>query len=481
MVSNWQFFLQKQGSRAWKKISSSTFDLPEGIYRIMALTDLKNTEIKVCVLHQYLKKGESKQRFYTSSHVSDEKGLLPILPFTHLKPQTWELFCHFTNDGPPKETLTIAVKEIKENFKPQLQIVLNQEHFILEADEKTILIAGIIKHRYNIGELTEDLEGKLYYQLRNSRTGEILLSKEEDILTSLPHSFKHIINNINWSEELLLGEVILADKNLNIITRESFTITINLEQLLHRGKYKRYSHHIELFRFDKPLNNFEQFNHSNGQVLPPKIASNNTFYRRKIIDLPRFSNPLDSSTVTESQESFSSQVKPKSLKIDQEFASLNLENRFFSRLHNLAIITRNTQPKIEPESTLVVQDMPRVKEDIPSIITNHQLDTLSVPSPILTILSEEIVSGTCLDIKISVPRYTNNISVKLWLQDRQTRSLLIEPISVHGFILNEDQELETTTRLKIPYGSVEILLEAIAIDNKTKRESYKTSLILPLV
>jgi hypothetical protein len=489
MASNWQFFLQKKGSRSWNRITSSTFNLPEGVYRIVASTKLKNKEIKVCVLHQYMNKGESKQRFYTSSHLTDDQGILPILPFTDLKPEVWQLFTNFREDGPPEETLVISIQPTPLNSsQPQLQIVLNQEHFILESDENSVLISGIVKYRQNIEELTEPFEGKLYYQLRNPQTGEILLSNEENILGQLPHSFQQIINNINWPLELILGELILVEQNSTILTRKSFSITINLEQLLHQGKYKRYNNHVELFRFDKSATKIEKFNHSNGQILPPKIPSNHLFQRTKIIDLPKFSQPqTQKSTTTLNKHGYQpehnsafclSQVKPKSPKIDQEFASLNLENRFFSRLYNLALLTQNNQKILERSS--VSEEIPVFREEISTIITHNQLDSLSVPTPILTVLSEEIKAGNWLEINITLPNYTNDISVKIWLQDRQTRAIIIEPIYIYGFLLNVDQQLETTTKITIPGGSVEVLLEAIAIDQKTKRESYKTSLILPV-
>lgn len=477
-------------------------DLPEGVYRVMASTHLKNTEVKICVFHQYAKKGESKQRFYTSSHVTDEKGLLPILPFTYLKPEVWELFCNFSDDGPPQETLTISIKEITAQIKPQLQIILNQEHFILEKDENSILISGVIKNRQNFGELTEPFEGKLYSQLRNSHNGEVLLSNQEPVLQQLPYSFNQVINNINWSMELILGELILLDQNLDIVTRESFTITINLEQLLHRGKYKRYNNQIELLQWNKSVHNYEQFPHSDGQVLPPKIPTNPGSYRTKVIDLPRFSRSQNNNSApclpqnnghqtTDNSSSLVTkphhgsglslpQIKPRSVKVDQEFASLNLESRFFSRLYNLAVLPQNNHDKSEEKPSFDEQEIPVFRGNISDFITQQQLDFLSVPSPILNVFSEEIKAGNPLNINLKIPKYTNNISVKLWLQDRQTRSLLIEPIYVHGFILNDQNELETTTELTIPFGSLELVVEAIAIDHKTKRESYKTSLILPV-
>lgn len=66
--------------------------------------------------------------------------------------------------------------------------------------------------------------------------------------------------------------------------------------------------------------------------------------------------------------------------------------------------------------------------------------------------------------------------VKLWLQDRQTRSLLNEPTWLTNFSTNGRGEVEAIGEIAIPYSSVEIQFEAIAIEMSTQRQSYKVSL-----
>ncbi len=505
MADNWQFFLQKKGSRSWKAIPNSIINLPEGIYRVMASTHVKNSEVKICVLHQYSKKGESKQRFYTSAHKTDDKGLLPILPFTYLKREVWELVANFTDDELTKKTLTIKVKELPVKInKPQLQIILNQEHFILDTNN-SILVSGIIKNRHNTGDLTETFAGYLYCQLRNAQTGQVLLSKQEKIIGQFPYTFTQEIDNINCSEELILGEIILVDENFDILTRECITITVNLKQLLHQGKYKRNKNQLKLIQFDKSINTCEQqYHHLKGDILPPKMSLHGWKEESKhYLDLPTFSqkksqqsflasNKNPSSLVKENSNNnnlFCLKIKSESVSVNQEFAKLNLEERFLSRLHDLAVFVDNQEEqnsleavknnkaksnKIEKKSTVFNQP-------ISEIITYDQLEILSVPAPILTISQEQIRAGDIINIKVKCPSHSNPISIKLWLQDRQTRSLLTEPMYLSDFILNPEKQLETSIELNTPKGSLEATLEAVTIDDKTQRESYKTSVTLPII
>ncbi|NEO29936.1 MAG: hypothetical protein F6K36_05685 [Symploca sp. SIO3C6] len=96
-----------------------------------------------------------------------------------------------------------------------------------------------------------------------------------------------------------------------------------------------------------------------------------------------------------------------------------------------------------------------------------------IPEPKIFIPTGELTAGESFIVRIKVPAYPSRLYVKLWVQDRQSRSLLDGPRSLMDFLPDDSGELEAMTQLTVPYGSLEIRLEAIAIDIYTQRESHK--------
>ncbi|NJP10485.1 MAG: hypothetical protein HC866_14250 [Leptolyngbyaceae cyanobacterium RU_5_1] len=99
-----------------------------------------------------------------------------------------------------------------------------------------------------------------------------------------------------------------------------------------------------------------------------------------------------------------------------------------------------------------------------------------VPAPILEAFVQDIVAGKPINLRIKLPDVQPKIYVKLWVNDRQTRSLLDGPRWLVDFLPNGFGELETATQLTAPLGSLEVRLEAIAVEMHTQRESQKVSL-----
>jgi hypothetical protein len=93
----------------------------------------------------------------------------------------------------------------------------------------------------------------------------------------------------------------------------------------------------------------------------------------------------------------------------------------------------------------------------------------------------EVVAGQSLLVKVKLPNLLAKLYVKLWINDRQTRTLLDGPRYLIDFVPNGHDELETITQLTVPMGSLEIQLEAIAIETATKRESYKATAAILVV
>lgn len=100
-----------------------------------------------------------------------------------------------------------------------------------------------------------------------------------------------------------------------------------------------------------------------------------------------------------------------------------------------------------------------------------------VPEPTLMILEEgDLVIGQAVHLQVKLPDIPPKLYVKLWISDRQTRTLLDGPRWMVDFVPNDHGELEATTQLTLPFGSLEVQIAAIAVEAATKRESYRAML-----
>ncbi len=189
---------------------------------------------------------------------------------------------------------------------------------------------------------------------------------------------------------------------------------------------------------------------------------------------------------------------------DDRFESLNLGDRFMDRMSALAEATQTEainsipatpEPSINPfastrgtsssESVVIMDDVftlpPTALDqgDNPLLIGADEL----VPTPILEVEAvNEVVAGQSLMVKVKLPMIQPKLYVKLWINDRQTRTLLDGPRYLVDFVPDAQYRLmEATTTFTVPLGSLEIQIEAIAIETATKREGYKVSSALAVV
>ncbi len=98
-----------------------------------------------------------------------------------------------------------------------------------------------------------------------------------------------------------------------------------------------------------------------------------------------------------------------------------------------------------------------------------------VPTPQLELQTGELTAGKPVNVFVKLPSLRPRIYVKLWVHDRQTRSLLDGPRWLIDFSPNGLGDLETSTQLTVPFGCFEIQFEAIAVEITTQRESHKVS------
>ncbi|MBD2058716.1 hypothetical protein H6F88_22405 [Oculatella sp. FACHB-28] len=183
---------------------------------------------------------------------------------------------------------------------------------------------------------------------------------------------------------------------------------------------------------------------------------------------------------------------------DRAFPTAKLKNRFWSRLNSLATdadpadslnapsdqspfvdgITLGVDADLVAQEVVVDDDLPPARFrngrwERQSDTTLALPDEEPVPTPQIELPTGELTAGKSVCVIVKLPALTPRIYVKLWLHDRQTRSLLDGPHWLMNFLPNGSGEMEVRTQLTVPFGCFEIQFEAIAIEMATQRESHK--------
>ncbi|MCC3531608.1 MAG: hypothetical protein JGK21_18360 [Microcoleus sp. PH2017_22_RUC_O_B] len=127
------------------------------------------------------------------------------------------------------------------------------------------------------------------------------------------------------------------------------------------------------------------------------------------------------------------------------------------------------QPKPVAQKTIKVE--PEATGLTPYILSEDE----SVPMPILELPRAQILAGQAVTVKVQLPELMPRIYVKVWVFDRQTYLILDGPRWITEFTATGLGNMRSSIELEIPYGCMEIEFEAIAVEMQTQRESHKVS------
>ncbi|WP_375513578.1 hypothetical protein, partial [uncultured Nostoc sp.] len=104
-----------------------------------------------------------------------------------------------------------------------------------------------------------------------------------------------------------------------------------------------------------------------------------------------------------------------------------------------------------------------------------------LPIPELHVPDGELIAGKFIIVRVVLPEVPPQVVVKLWLEDYQTRWLIEGPHLLTNLLPNALGGLEVMTQLNIPFGCLEIRLEAIALDPTTQQESHKVTIVRTVI
>jgi hypothetical protein len=133
------------------------------------------------------------------------------------------------------------------------------------------------------------------------------------------------------------------------------------------------------------------------------------------------------------------------------------------------------QPEVKHDASGMAYPTEALRsEPEPEPLTPIELES-PLPAPVLLVPTTELAAGEPVIIRIKLPPHPTRLCIKLWLQDRQSRSLLDGPRWLVDLLPDGAGNLEAMTQLLIPFGTTEIRFEAIAVDIYSQRESHKVT------
>ncbi len=121
------------------------------------------------------------------------------------------------------------------------------------------------------------------------------------------------------------------------------------------------------------------------------------------------------------------------------------------------------------------------KEDVETTVPSSTTVIEPLPIPQLHLPDGELASGTSVRVRVQLPCVRPGIAVKLWVEDCQMRWLLDGPRLLTNLLPNRFGGAEVITSIHIPFGCLEIRLEAVSVDTATQQESHKITVVRTVI
>ncbi|MBW4465857.1 MAG: hypothetical protein KME07_10525 [Pegethrix bostrychoides GSE-TBD4-15B] len=203
---------------------------------------------------------------------------------------------------------------------------------------------------------------------------------------------------------------------------------------------------------------------------------------------------------------------------DASFRALNIQGRFWSRLQVLAAnpelsaeladeeFSALTAPEarqrgrdanltlhevvVDDETSAQASGEQATVPNPPSAEAEPPVDFLSefvlpdnepIPTPRLQIPQGDLVAGQPISLTVKLPNLKARVYVKLWLRDRQTRSMLGAARWLIDFLPDGFGNQMARTEVIVPPGYLKVQFEAIAVEIATQRESDKVTTTRPIM
>jgi hypothetical protein len=117
----WEFLIQREGDRGWRTIETGNLQLMEGKYRIVANSDLVDTQIQTRVTYQTSDQ-IPQRRSQSRNQTTNLRGLLAVIPFTNLQSGIWQFVCSGTTDAQASWQRILKLRVLPAISKPPVRL-----------------------------------------------------------------------------------------------------------------------------------------------------------------------------------------------------------------------------------------------------------------------------------------------------------------------------------------------------------------------
>ncbi|MEO1620803.1 MAG: hypothetical protein AAFU53_07185, partial [Cyanobacteria bacterium J06632_3] len=93
--------------------------------------------------------------------------------------------------------------------------------------------------------------------------------------------------------------------------------------------------------------------------------------------------------------------------------------------------------------------------------------------PVITVPVGDLVAGSTVTVIVRTRPSLYKPFIKLWMIDRQSRTLVGEPQLLTNLRPDALGDLEASAELRVPMGCLDVQIAAIAVDMATQQESNK--------
>ena len=93
--------------------------------------------------------------------------------------------------------------------------------------------------------------------------------------------------------------------------------------------------------------------------------------------------------------------------------------------------------------------------------------------PVISLPAGDLVAGRTVTVTVRSRPSTYKPFIKLWMIDRQSRSLVIDPKILTNLMPDALGDLQGTTEMQVPMDCLDVQIAAVAIDMATQQESGK--------
>ncbi|MBW4676421.1 MAG: hypothetical protein KME52_21115 [Desmonostoc geniculatum HA4340-LM1] len=147
------------------------------------------------------------------------------------------------------------------------------------------------------------------------------------------------------------------------------------------------------------------------------------------------------------------------------------------------IVVDDTYSELEADATksYALEQEEQPASDLSRLLPISTLAIEPLPIPQLHVPEGELIAGKSVIVRVVLPEVHPQVAIKLWVEDCQTRWLLDGPHLLTNLLPNALSGLEVMTQLNIPFGCLEIRLEAIALDPTTQQESHKVTIVRTVI